>query len=317
MLRVLMEASMGKTAGSISGLILLLGLAASGPAAAQSAQSLIADAANAMGGMPALKALKSQVVESEGKQFNSSLSPQPADSPRQISSFRYTLMRDLNRPRLRLDWDGRGAARTENVRFVEIIDGSTGVLQEGEGPSAKQSRMHPGRLVTRLREETRNPPRLIPLASASKSLRRLADAFVDGNKYRVVSFKDGSDEFQIYLDLKTHLPAQVDILEDDPLEGDSNFLLRYGDWRKIDGVLLPFSLRYQINGRPLQEEQIKSVRNNSALGAEVFSIPESIHSQKVDAKPIASQWILRRIAGNVSYQDYGRPPVIEWNQLAL
>jgi len=52
----------------------------------------------------------------------------------------------------------------------------------------------------------------------------------------------------------------VDILEDDPLEGDSSFLLRYGDWRKIDSVLTPFSLRYYLNGRPLQEEQIKSVR---------------------------------------------------------
>src|SRR5262249_18393172 len=103
-------APMGKTVESISGFILLLGLAASGPAAAQSAHSLIADAANAMGGMPALKALKSQVVESEGKQFNASLSPQLADAPRQISSFRYTLTRDLNRPRVKLVWDGRGSA---------------------------------------------------------------------------------------------------------------------------------------------------------------------------------------------------------------
>lgn len=32
--------------------------------------------------------------------------------------------------------------------------------------------------------------------------------------------------------------------------------------------------------------------------------------------PIASQWILRRVTGNVSYQDMGRAPVIEWAQLA-
>jgi len=44
-------------------------------------------------------------------------------------------------------------------------------------------------------------------------------------------------------------------------------------------------------------------------------IPESVRNQKTDAKPIASQWILRRVAGNVSYQDMGRPPSIEWNRL--
>ena len=296
--------------------VILLGFTVSSAAHAQSAQVLIGDAAKAMGGMAALRGLKSQEIESEGKQFNSSLSPQPSEAARQISSFRYTLTRDLTQPRVRLDWDGRNSARNENVRFVEVIDGSVGMLQEGDGKTAKQSRLHPGRLVTRLREENRNPVRLILVASASKSLRRLADAEIDGAKYRVVSFKDGGDDFHVYLDPKTNLPAQVDILEDDPLEGDSSFLLRYGAWRKIENVLTPFSLRYTLNGRPLQEEQIKSVRYNTPLVGDIFSIPESVRNQKTDAKPIASQWILRRVAGNVSYQDLGRPPVVEWNQIA-
>jgi hypothetical protein len=52
----------------------------------------------------------------------------------------------------------------QTVRFVEIIDGSTGMLQEG-GAGGKQVRLHPGRLATRLREEQRNPARLIFAAS--------------------------------------------------------------------------------------------------------------------------------------------------------
>lgn len=297
-------------------LALLFVISAQCPVGAQSAKALIDEAAKAMGGMPALRALKNQSFESEGKQFNSSLALEPSQEVRQISSFHYTLARDLNQPRLRLDWEGRGSARTESVRFVEVIDGAVGFLQEGDSKTAKQTRLHPGRLATRLRDEKRNAARLMLVAAASKSLRRLADADLDGVKHRVVSFKELGDEFQIYLDTKTGLPAQVDILEDDPLEGDSSYSLRYGDWRKIDGVLTPFSLRYQLNGRPLQEEQIQSVRYNVPLGAELFLIPEIIRNQKTDAKPIASQWILRRVAGNVSYQDFGRPPVVEWSQLA-
>jgi glyoxylase-like metal-dependent hydrolase (beta-lactamase superfamily II) len=286
-----------------------------GSANAQSAGALIDQAAKAMGGMAALRDINNQVVESEGKQFNSApiaqLGPQ-----RQINTFRYTLTRDLNQPRLRLEWDGRTSSRNENIRFVEVIDGSVGLLQEGDAKNAKQSRLHPGRLATRMREEKRSPVQLIRLAAANKILRRLTDAELNGSMYRVVAFGDAGDEFRLYLDPKTRLPAQVDILEDDPLEGDSSYLLRFADWRKADNVMMPFSLRLELNGRLLQEDQITSVRNNVVVGAEVFAIPEYIRNQKTDATPIASQWIMRRVAGNVSYQDMGRPVNIEWLRLA-
>jgi glyoxylase-like metal-dependent hydrolase (beta-lactamase superfamily II) len=149
-----------------------------------------------------------------------------------------------------------------------------------------------------------------------KSLKRLPDAEVDGKLHQVVAFQDSGDEFRIYLDPTSHLPAQVEILEDDPLEGDSRYTLRYSDWRKVDGVMTPFGMRLELNGKPLQEEQIKSVRNNVSLAPDIFSVPESIRNEKTDAKAIASQWVLRRVAGNVSYQDVGRNPPVEFVQLA-
>jgi glyoxylase-like metal-dependent hydrolase (beta-lactamase superfamily II) len=294
------------------------------PAHAQSpAAALLQQSANAMGGLTALRALKTQVIESEGKQFDSSSTPQPLGPTRQITTFRYTLTRDLTQPRLRLQWEGQSLESKQTVRWVETIDGSTGMLQEGagrrgeiEGDGAKPTRLHPGRLATRLREEQRNPPTLILGALNQKSLRHRGDAEVDGKRHAVVSFTEGGDEFRIYIDAATRLPAQTEILEDDPLEGDSSYTLRYDDWRKVDGVMLPFSLRYELNGRALQEEQIKSIRNNAAPAGNVFAIPESVRSEKTDVKPIASQWILRRVAGGVSYQDMGRPPEIQWVQLA-
>ena len=288
----------------------------SAAARAQSAQALIRETAKTMGGIAALRAIKNQVVESEGKQFDSSSTPRPLGPTRQISTFRSSLTRDLTQPRLRLEWESRNSARGETIRFVEVIDGSAGLLQEGEAKTAKQTRLHPGRLVTRLREEKRAPVNLILAATANKTLQRLADAELDGVKYQVVSFKDGDDKFRVYLDPKSHLPAQTEILEDDPLEGDSSYLLRYADWRKVDQIVMPFSLRYELNGRALQEEQIKSVQNNVAFVTDPFNVPQAIRTGKTDVTPIASQWILRRVAGNVSYQDLGRPPSIEWTQLA-
>ena len=284
-------------------------------AGAQPAQALINDAARAMGGMGLLRALKSQAIEAEGKQFNTAF-PLQFKPGAQISSFRYSLTRDLAQPRMRLEWEARQLSRKEDIRFVEVIDGTAGLLQEGSGPAAKQSRLHSGRLATRLRDEKRSPAKLLLLAAAAKLLRRLADRDIDGVKNRVLAYTDGGDEFRLYLDAKTSLPTQTDILDSDPLEGDTSYLLRYGDWRRVDGVMMPFTLRYEINGRPFQEEQLKSVRHNPPVSSDIFSVPESIRGQKSDAAPIPSQWILRRMAGNVSYQDFGRAPNIEWLKLA-
>lgn len=283
---------------------------------AQSARALIAEAAKAMGGMAALRAVRNQIIESEGKQFDSSSTPRPLGPTRQISTFRYTLTRELGQPKLRLEWESRNSARNETIRFVEVIDGSVGLLEEGEAKTAKQSRLHPGRLATRLREEKRAPINLILTATANQTLRRLADEERDGIKYRVVAFKDGKDEFHVYLDPQTKLPALTDLLEDDPLEGDSSYLLRYGDWRKVEKIMLPFMLRCELNGQVLQDEQVKSVQNNLTFVADPFAVPQAIRDEKTDVTPIASQWILRRVAGNVSYQDIGRPVQVQWSQLA-
>ena len=114
------------------------------PGYAQSpAPALLQQSANAMGGLTALRALKTQVIESEGKQFDSSSTPQPLGPTRQITTFRYTLTRDLTQPRLRLQWEAQSLAGDQTVRFVEIIDGSTGMLQEG-GAAASKSVCIPG-----------------------------------------------------------------------------------------------------------------------------------------------------------------------------
>ena len=256
------------------------------------------------------------MVESEGKQFDSSSTPKPLGPTQQISTFNYALTRDLTQPRLRIEWASRLSAGDASVRFVEVIDGDIGALEEGDPKNAKQGRLHPGRLATRMREEKRAPIKLLLAASAQKNLRRLADADLNGVTHAVVAFKDGGDEFHIYLDPKTHLPAQVDTLEYDPLEGNSSYLLRYSDWRKVDSVMTAFSLRYELNGNPLQEEQLKSVKYNTALPADTFAVPEAVRNQTTDAEPIPWQWILRRVAGNFSSQDVGRPPRVEWQQLA-
>jgi glyoxylase-like metal-dependent hydrolase (beta-lactamase superfamily II) len=276
-------------------------------------KALLDEAGKAMGGAQALRSFKNQVIESEGKQFEPAQAQMPSGPTRHAASFRSTLTRDLTQPRLRLEWDAQTYyPREAALKYVEVIAGGAGLLLEG----GKPVRLHPARLATRLREENRAAVKIISVALAQKGLRRLADAGLDGKQHQVLAFKDGGDEFRIYLDGKTKLPAQVEILEDDPLEGDTRFALRYSDWRKVDGVQIPFGLRFENNGQLIQEERVLSVRHNVALAPDAFLVPEAIRGQKVDAKPITSQWLLRRIAMNTSYADFGRNPPVEFVRLA-
>jgi glyoxylase-like metal-dependent hydrolase (beta-lactamase superfamily II) len=75
-------------------------------------------------------------------------------------------------------------------------------------------------------------------------------------------------------------------------------------------------MRYELNGKLLQDEQITSVQHNVIFVADPFAIPDAVRNAKTDAAPIASQWILRHVAGNVSDLDFGRPPSVEWQRLA-
>jgi glyoxylase-like metal-dependent hydrolase (beta-lactamase superfamily II) len=292
------------------GLLLTLFAEESNSVQAQSkdTKTILEEAGQAMGGLQRLRALKNQVVESEGQQFEPEQALRPGGQSRHVADFRYKLTREIGKPRLLLEWEGRTLYPRESpVRYLEIVDGGLGLLQEGTtGGTSKQARLHPGRLASRLREERRAAAGIILTALRDKSLKGLPDARLDGKAQRVLAFREKSDEFRLYLDVASKLPTQVEILEDDTIYGDSRYTLRYADWRKVEEVMVPFSLRYEINGILLQSERILSVRNNVTLAAETFLIPEQLRRQKVEGKATPSQWLLRRLAMNVSYLDFGR-----------
>ena len=301
-------------------LLLLVLSVANIPALAQNgeATAMLEETAHAMGGVEALHALINQVLEGSGQQFEPEQALRPGGQARRVADFRYTLTREIASPRLRLEWNGRTIyPREVPVRYIEIIDGDYGLLQESiEGGTSQTTRLHPGRLASRIREEQRSATALVLTALGRASLTRLPDTEVEGLPQRVLSFDDDGEEFQIYLDVRTKLLTQVDILEHDPIYGDSRYTLRYADWQSVDGIMVPFDLRHEINGKLLQSERLQSVRHNVELSPETFLVPEALRRQDIEGEPTPSQWLLRRLAMNVSYLDFGRDIPVEFVPLA-
>src|SRR6266508_1674984 len=126
-------------------MLLVFFMAGGFPLQAQSrdAMALLEEAAKAMGGMQSLRSLKNQVIASEGKQFDHAVGTRPGGPGLHSSNLRYARTLDLTRPRLRLEWDGRTLfPRQESLQYLEIIDGSVGLLEEH---GSKQSRLHTAR----------------------------------------------------------------------------------------------------------------------------------------------------------------------------
>ena len=293
-------------------IVILLSIFLTGQSCVQTgsreARDLLEEAAVAMGGMDAVRALRSQVIVSEGKQYEPEQALRPGGHTRTVAEFRYRLLRDLTGPRVRLEWSGqRLYPRQGPVNYLEIIDGEVGLLEE----NSEQTRMHPARAASRLREEYRVPAKLLVTALETTDLERLPDVRLQGRSHQVLRFWEKGQQFVVYIDPQTKLPSQVVFLEDDPIYGDSRYALRYSDWREIDGLKVPFTLSYEINGRELQSEQYLSVIHNADLPPETFSIPKAIEEQEAEGEAIPSQWVLRRLAMNVSYTFFGRPQVVE------
>ncbi len=139
---------------------------------------------------------------------------------------------------------------------------------------------------------------------------------VDGSqRIECVSYKDGADEFRIYLDAKTSLPDA----DRHPRRRSSRrrhqlsaALRRLAQSRRRhDAVQLCATRSTAGHSKKNRSNPCATTWRSSP---DRFQFPSRFATQKTDATPIASQWILRRVAGNVSYQDFGRAPNIEWTQ---
>jgi len=256
----------------------------------------------AMGGLERIRAVKNQVIISEGDYFEPQQALTPSGQPRHVSHFRAETTRELGSGRLREDWGAEiFYVFKAHVRYVRIVNGGFGLVESRDDRPVQQFRMDLGQLATRVREERRAQPQIVLTALEHEDIRVLPDVRVAGKKQHVLSFQEKGQEFQLFIDAHSKLLTQVDILEDDPTYGDSRYRSRYSDWREVNGVKIPFGLRYEINGDLLRTERYLSVLHNEALASTTFDIPQAIRDQKPYGESVASEWLLRRLAMNVDY----------------
>src|SRR5688572_23185578 len=111
-------------------LLVLSGCSSAPATGPEAARTLIEEAATAMGGWPALDAVKSQEILTGGGDWEPMQAVEANGDPRVINTFGQTLLVDFQSKRMRLTFDAvRAYPTTLPVKFTEIIEGDAGMLE--------------------------------------------------------------------------------------------------------------------------------------------------------------------------------------------
>ncbi|MBI3049976.1 MAG: MBL fold metallo-hydrolase [Acidobacteria bacterium] len=281
------------------------------------AQQALDDAAEAMGGWDALRAIQAQRIASEGSSWEPTQGIQPGET-RQVNSFSETMIADFGRSAVRIAFDGKRMYPAAGpLTFTEIIDGQNGALEQADAAGlVSPVRLHPSRHATRLRDLNRLPARVLIAASQAAGLDRVADRTIDGTTYRVVTYRDAGQTAELLIEVSTNLPARAAYMEDDPLLGDTRNEWVWSEWREVGGVRLPHTEERQLNGLLIRRTTVSEVQNNPAIPANTFAIAAEVLQQPEVGERIASEWTLRRAAMGVGFQEFARPQNVEIEMVA-
>lgn len=262
---------------------------------------LVEAAAAAMGGLEALRSIKTQVIVAAGQSFEPEQTYTPGAESVHVSDFRYTLTRELSSERLRLEWQRETFYPfVRTLQYTEVIDGTEGFRSEPQAPLASAHIA-----VRRKQANLSSPLHLVRVAlEHPEAVQRQEDESFQGELHHVIALKDDGQLLRIYLDTETDLPAKVETREDDPIYGDTIFEVIFSDWRQVDEVRLPFELIYRVNGRVIQTEEREQISVNVELQTDTFTVPPELRQPFDSAAALwgkrAFQWFLRRIAMGTS-----------------
>jgi glyoxylase-like metal-dependent hydrolase (beta-lactamase superfamily II) len=300
--------------------VLLLATTQMQPAFAQgSASELVKQAVTAEGGADALRGLKGLAVKGDAKFWEPGQSFAIGGEPRFLGNATFAITWDLANGMARTDWDHAQEYPPPpvQIKYTETLLPTLGFVTDGKG-NQPMSRI---RVAALLRELERASPRLLIKAMDDLDHVRVAEPERLGTQsLPAVSFTDAGTKFTILFDRATHLPAAIRTLDDDNINGDSNYDLVLAGWASAGGAQVAQSLSYQINGIEVAKLAYRMVTANPTIAADAFAVPDAV---KAAANPPATsnvpyQWVLRRLfltrfldSDNVIYPTGGGLKLIE------
>jgi|GEM_PF-1317608 len=255
------------------GLCLVVALFFSLSSASAEGRSVHDQTLQALGGLPALTAVKAVEIQGNGSNF------EPFENV--VSETPIHTSDDTTR----VTWQPASGEfhREVDLRtafpfpghwdFVEIFDGTRGYRNGRDGfrPSAGGV-LTPARIgATQKDIWLLNPQFLVAHAVAVSD----GPGSTGADQYRLaLKLPDAGTIWAVDLDHATMLPRRITVTETDPLLGQVKVTASYDDWRAVAGITTPFRIAKHVDGALVRREIRDDISYSQTKLAGRFSIPE-------------------------------------------
>lgn len=227
--------------------------AAGTPRTAGAANDLVQRVVQAKGGLEALKAIRTVVVDAD-------MSVMTARGPTIIPTKTYVVYPD----KFRVD------ATFAGQQSVQAYNAGTAWVRDPAGVSAAPPAMRNDFAAT-VRRDTF--PLLIAAAEGKVTVRQLAEEGSGGATFRVLEVSgQGLDPVRLYVDRDYRIARQT-YMTPGPDGRPSQAEEVYSDYRKVNGIDVPFKAVVLRDGRQILERTLKAVTFNTAVDPMLFQQP--------------------------------------------
>ena len=293
--------------GSLRGFALVMTLFVAATLIAQPGPDSLQKTLDAIGGKDALLDLKGFSYESVGERFESGQGLHPAASPINASSFKLSLLSDVENDRLSFDWQRQvfDPLRGE-LSYRDVIDGDIGYQTGNDSvfnpTDARSDRALVSERIAALRREFRllNPHLYLRTVAMDENAATIkADVQLDGRHHHVIEVFDEVRPVELFVDAQSGQLSKLQTLENDHIWGDVSIEVTYSDWSTPKGSLLmfPHQVELALAGTTLRTAVRTNVVVNPDFRAVAFALPDEPRTQvdqgAAERAGLSSQYIAR------------------------
>ncbi len=237
----------------LTGAVVVLSLLVASSAAAQTVDEIVARNIEAKGGLERLRAVQTM-------RQTSRLSMPTGDATLVV----YTKRPNLTRQEITVGARGRGAAP---AKVVAAFDGKTPwMINPMAGSTAPIAVMGPQ--ADAIREQSDFDGPLIDYKARGYRVDYVGTETIDGRRVYHLRLNDRAKRVQhLYLDVETGLESKVIISTD-----SGSVEQELGDYRDVEGVKVPFSIRTVANGVQQSMLTIEKVEFNVKIDDAIFRL---------------------------------------------
>lgn len=250
-------------------------------------------------------------ISAQGSRWEPFEALRPDGPPLRPSDFDVVAVHELARDRMRLSWQRTILEPlTGSVDYDEIVVGDEGYITGADvALAARPARpMTSDRLAAvRRQQQLLNPQLLVGEAllrqryTGQQHVRYVGRQELDGAPHWVLEIVAMPRPIRLFVAVDSNEVSRLVTEENDYPYGDVEIVVVFSDWRRRNGLALPYQVELNWEGKLIHRETRQRIEVNPRLDHDTFVLPEThaYDPEVAERGLINEQWIHRGLAMGV------------------